>query len=353
MTLKTLVALTPTIIWENGRVRLIDQTKLPLQEEYINTDDYRIVCDAIYRLAIRGAPAIGVAGAYACVLAANEIEATELNDFVKQYLQQADEIGATRPTAVNLMWAVKQMKKKATSFSGSVDDLKLALLELAHEIREDDIDRCHNLGIHGANLIPDNANVMTICNTGGLATSGIGTALGVIQYAHAQGKDLKVHVCETRPLLQGSRLNTWELKRTKTPFTLMTDSMAAQTMKKIKIDGIFVGADRIASNGDTANKIGTYSLAVLAKHHGVPFYVAAPLSTVDYDIESGADIPVEERSPEEVTRIKGVQFTIEDIDVTTPAFDVTPAELIHGIITEKGIATYPYKKSLEEQRNAN
>ena len=353
MTLKTLVALTPTIIWENGRVKLIDQTKLPLQEEYINTDDYRIVCDAIYRLAIRGAPAIGVAGAYACVLAANEIEATELNDFVKQYLQQADEIGATRPTAVNLMWAVKQMKEKATSFSGSVDDLKLALLELAHEIREDDIDRCHNLGIHGANLIPDNANVMTICNTGGLATSGIGTALGVIQYAHAQGKDLKVHVCETRPLLQGSRLNTWELKRTKTPFTLMTDSMAAQTMKKIKIDGIFVGADRIASNGDTANKIGTYSLAVLAKHHGVPFYVAAPLSTVDYDIESGADIPVEQRSPEEVTRIKGVQFTVEDIDVTTPAFDVTPAELIHGIITEKGIATYPYKKSLEEQRNAN
>jgi methylthioribose-1-phosphate isomerase len=248
------------------------------------------------------------------------------------------------------MWAVKQMKKKATSFSGSVNDLKLALLELAHEIREDDIDRCHNLGLHGANLIPDNANVMTICNTGGLATSGIGTALGVIQYAHAQGKDLKVYVCETRPLLQGARLNTWELKRTATPFTLMTDSMAAQTMKKINIDGIFVGADRIASNGDTANKIGTYSLAVLAKHHGVPFYVAAPLSTVDYDIESGADIPVEERSPDEVTRIKGVQFTIEDIDVTTPAFDVTPAELIDGIITEKGIAKYPYKESLGEQR---
>jgi methylthioribose-1-phosphate isomerase len=248
------------------------------------------------------------------------------------------------------MWAVKQMKEKATSFSGSVYDLKLALLELAHEIREDDIDRCHNLGLHGANLIPDNANVMTICNTGGLATSGIGTALGVIQYAHAQGKDLKVYVCETRPLLQGARLNTWELKRTATPFTLMTDSMAAQTMKKINIDGIFVGADRIASNGDTANKIGTYSLAVLAKHHGVPFYVAAPLSTVDYDIESGADIPVEERSPDEVTRIKGVQFTIEDIDVTTPAFDVTPAELIDGIITEKGIAKYPYKESLGEQR---
>ena len=353
MTLKTLVALTPTIIWGNGQVRMIDQTQLPLAEEYIETNDYRVVCDAIYRLAIRGAPAIGVAGAYACVLAAKEIEATKLNDFVNQYLRKADEIGATRPTAVNLMWAVKQMKEKANSFAGTIDELRSALLDLAHEIREDDINRCHNLALHGANLIPDNANVMTICNTGGLATSGIGTALGVIQYAHAQGKDLKVHVCETRPLLQGARLNTWELKRTETPFTLMTDSMAAQTMKKINIDGIFVGADRIASNGDTANKIGTYSLAVLAKHHGVPFYVAAPLSTVDYDIESGADIPVEERSPEEVTRIKGVQFTVEDIDVTTPAFDVTPAELIHGVITEKGVATYPYKESLEEQRNAN
>jgi methylthioribose-1-phosphate isomerase len=351
--MKTLIEITPTIEWNNGKVRLIDQTKLPLEEKYIETDDYRVVCDAIYRLAIRGAPAIGVAGAYACVLAANEIEATEQSDFVNRYLQKADKIGSTRPTAVNLMWAVKQMKNKATNFSGSVDELKINLLKLAHEIREDDIERCHNLGLHGANLIPDNANVMTICNTGGLATSGIGTALGVIQYAHAQGKDLKVHICETRPLLQGARLNTWELKRTKTPFTLMTDSMAARTMEKINIDGIFVGADRIASNGDTANKIGTYSLAVLAKYHGVPFYVAAPLSTVDYDIESGNDIPVEERSLEEVTRIKGVQFTSEDIEVTTPAFDVTPAELIHGIITEKGIASYPYKDSLKEHLNAN
>ena len=351
--MKTLIEITPTIEWKNGKVRLIDQTKLPLEEKYIETDDYRVVCDAIYRLAIRGAPAIGVAGAYACVLAANEIELTELSDFVDRYLQKADEIGSTRPTAVNLMWAVKQMKDQAIGFSGDVADLKIALLDLAQEIRDDDIDRCHNLGLHGANLIPNKSNVMTICNTGGLATSGIGTALGVIQYAHAQGKDLKVHVCETRPLLQGSRLNTWELKRTKTPFTLMTDSMAATTMKKIDIDGVFVGADRIASNGDTANKIGTYSLAVLAKHHDVPFYVAAPLSTVDYEIESGVDIPVEERSPDEVTRIKGMQFTIEDIDVTTPAFDVTPAELIHGIITERGIARYPYKESLEEQRNAD
>ena len=351
--MKTLIEITPTIEWSNGKVRLIDQTKLPLEEKYIETDDYRVVCDAIYRLAIRGAPAIGVAGAYACALAANEIEATELSGFVNRYLQKADKIGSTRPTAVNLMWAVKQMKDQAIGFSGNVADLKIALLDLAQEIRDDDIDRCHNLGLHGADLIPNNSNVMTICNTGGLATSGIGTALGVIQYAHAQGKDLKVHVCETRPLLQGSRLNTWELKRTKTPFTLITDNMAARTMKIIDINGVFVGADRIASNGDTANKIGTYSLAVLAKHHDVPFYVAAPMSTVDYKIESGADIPVEERSPDEVTRINGVQFTIEDIDVTTPAFDVTPAELIDGIITEKGVARYPYKESLEEQRNTN
>jgi len=351
--MRTLIEITPTIEWKDGKIRLIDQTKLPMEEKYIETDDYRVVCDAIYRLAIRGAPAIGVAGAYACVLAANEIEENNLSNFVNRYSQKADKIGSTRPTAVNLMWAVKQMKEKATSFSGSVGDLKLALLNLAQEIRDDDIDRCHNLGLHGADLIPDDSNVMTICNTGGLATSGIGTALGVIQYAHAQGKDLKVHVCETRPLLQGSRLNTWELKRTKTPFTLMTDSMAARTMEKIDIAGIFVGADRIASNGDTANKIGTYSLAVLAKYHDVPFYVAAPLSTVDFEIESGADIPVEERSPDEVTRIKGVQFTLEDIDVTTPAFDVTPSELIHGIITEKGVARYPYKESLKYQRNTD
>jgi len=351
--LKTLIAPTPTIEWKNGHVRLIDQTKLPLEENYIETDDYKVVCDAIYRLSIRGAPAIGVAGAYACVLAANEIEDGKSDDFLKGFLMKADEIGSTRPTAVNLLWAVKQLKEKATSFTGDRTDLKSALLNLANEIKDDDIDRCHNLGLHGAELIPDNSNIITICNTGGLATSGIGTALGVIQYAHAQGKDLKVHVCETRPLLQGARLNTWELKRTKTPFTLMTDSMAAQTMKKVHIDGVFVGADRIASNGDTANKIGTYSLAVLAKHHDVPFYVAAPLSTVDYEIDSGSGIVVEERSPNEVTRIKNVQFTIEDINVTTPAFDVTPAKLIHGIITEKGVAKYPYKKSLEDQRNAN
>ena len=345
-----LVDPTPTIEWNDKCVKMIDQTKLPLKEEYIETDDYKVVCDAIYRLAIRGAPAIGVAGAYACVLSANKITSNNQEGFIKEFLVQADEIENTRPTAVNLKWAVRQMKEKVKKPDKNITEIKRNLLKLAHQIKDDDLNRCHSLGLHGAELIPDNSNVITICNTGGLATSGIGTALGVIQYAHAMGKNVKVHVCETRPLLQGARLNAWELKRTETPFTLMTDSMAAQTMKKIDIDGIFVGADRIASNGDTANKIGTYSLAVLAKHHGVPFYVAAPLSTVDYEIGSGADIPVEQRSGEEVTRINGVQFTVEDIEVTTPAFDVTPAELIQGIITEKGIAEYPYKNSLNKQR---
>ena len=345
-----LVDPTPTIEWNDKCVKMIDQTKLPLKEEYIETDDYKVVCDAIYRLAIRGAPAIGVAGAYACVLSANKIASNNREGFIKEFLVQADEIENTRPTAVNLKWAVRQMKEKVKKPDKNITEIKRNLLKLAHQIKDDDLNRCHSLGLHGAELISDNSNVITICNTGGLATSGIGTALGVIQYAHAMGKNVKVHVCETRPLLQGARLNAWELKRTETPFTLMTDSMAAQTMKKVDIDGIFVGADRIASNGDTANKIGTYSLAVLAKHHGVPFYVAAPLSTVDYEIGSGPDIPVEQRSGEEVTRINGVQFTVEDIEVTTPAFDVTPAELIQGIITEKGIAEYPYKNSLNKQR---
>ena len=352
MTTETLITPTPTIEWANGKVSLIDQTKLPLEEVYIETADHLIVCDAILRLAIRGAPAIGVAGAYATVLAANRIDTDNIEQFKKSFLEKAEEISNTRPTAVNLKWAVKKMMGFAETFKGNVKDLKDSLLSLAHEIKQDDLERCHNLSLHGAAIVGDGADVMTVCNTGGLATSGIGTALGVIQYAHAQGKNVHVNVCETRPLLQGARLNTWELKRTETPFTLITDSMAALTMKKHKLEGVFVGADRIASNGDTANKIGTYSLAVLAKHHNVPFYVAAPLSTVDFNIKSGEEIPLEERAPNEVTRIKDVQLTIEDIDVSTPAFDVTPAEMINGIITEKGVALYPYTSSLEEQRNA-
>ena len=344
--MNTLIPITPTIKWENEKVRLIDQAKLPLKEEYIETKSYKEICAAIYRLSIRGAPAIGVAGAYACVLAANEIKETNKNRFLNELLVKIDEIAETRPTAVNLKWAVNQMRERALENKNSIKLLKSELLKLAHLIRDDDIKRCHHLALNGASLINNNSNLMTICNTGGLATSGIGTALGVMQYAHAKGKKINIYVCETRPLLQGARLNTWELKQTKTPFVLITDSMAAITMEKVGIDGIFVGADRIASNGDTANKIGTYSLAVLAKYHGIPFYVAAPLSTVDFGIKSGKEISVEERSPNEVTRINGNKFTIEDIEILTPAFDITPAELIKGIITEKGVANYPYLDSL-------
>lgn len=351
MKTEMLIQPTPTIEWINGKVRLIDQTRLPLEEEFIETSDHRIVCDAIQRLAIRGAPAIGVAGAYASVLAANEIKVENINEFKEAFLVVAASIRETRPTAVNLKWAVNKIINKSASHNGSVKDLKLELLNLAHSIKEDDLSRCHNLSLNGAEVIPNEGEVMTVCNTGGLATSGIGTALGVIQYAHAQGKTVHVNVCETRPLLQGSRLNTWELKQTETPFTLITDSMAASIMKKNHLDGVFVGADRIASNGDTANKIGTYSLAVLAHHHDIPFYVAAPLSTVDFEINSGEEIPVEERSPNEVTRIGDVPFTLEDIDIATPAFDVTPSEMIKGIITEVGIASYPYTNSLKEQRD--
>jgi len=351
MKIKPLVPPTPTIIWKNGKVRLIDQTRLPLEEKFLETSDYKVLCDAILRLAIRGAPAIGVAGAYASVLAANEIETDNLDEFKNIFLNTAEIIRETRPTAINLKWAVNKMSRAVSEYDGTVNQLKFELLNLANTIREDDLSRCHRLCLHGAEVIPNDGEVMTVCNTGGLATSGIGTALGVIQYADAQGKTVHVNVCETRPLLQGSRLNTWELKRTQTPFTLITDSMAASVMKKYNLDGIFVGADRIAANGDTANKIGTYSLAVLAEHHNIPFYVAAPLSTVDFEIHSGDKIPVEERSPKEITRINGVQFTIENIDVATPAFDITPATLIKGIITEIGIAHYPYTNSLKEQKD--
>ncbi len=350
--MKTLIPLTPTIEWSNKKVKIIDQTKLPLIEEYIVTSNYKEVCAAIYRLSIRGAPAIGVAGAYSCVLAANEIKTRNFIDFKNQFFKMCKEIESTRPTAVNLSWAVNQMIGICDNHSGEIDELRKELLVHAKKINEDDIMRCHNLCLNGSELISNNSNLITVCNTGGLATSGIGTALGVIQYAHAKGKALKVYVCETRPLLQGLRLNTWELNRTNTPFSLMTDSMAAQAMKRYNINGVFAGADRIASNGDTANKIGTYSLAVLAKHHNIPFYIAAPLSTVDYNCKSGDDIPVEERSPDEITSINKINLTNENFDVCTPAFDVTPSELISGIITEKGIAKYPYSVSLLEHKNA-
>jgi methylthioribose-1-phosphate isomerase len=352
MSIEIPISQTPTISWNGTEVSILDQTLLPLEESYIVTNDYQVVCEAILRLSIRGAPAIGVAGAYACALAANSIKDKNVDSFLSKFRDCAKEISETRPTAVNLSWAVEKMLTCIEDSPDKVSDIQAKLLTQAHSIREDDLFRCHKLCLIGSEIITDKAEIITICNTGGLVGGGgIGSALSIIQYAHSQGKDLLVHVCETRPLLQGSRLNTWELKRTQTPFILMTDSMAAQTMKNSDVSLVIVGADRIASNGDTANKIGTYSLAVLAKHHEIPFYVAAPLSTVDYKTKCGEQIPVENRDPKELTRIRGVKITMEDIEVSTPAFDVTPSELIDGIITEKGIARPPYLQSLRNQMN--
>ena len=349
--MKTLIPIIPTISYKNNKVEILDQTKLPLKENYIVTDDYKIVCNAMKDLSVRGAPALGVTGAYACVIAANKIYTDTLSDFKLKFNDIANKISSTRPTAVNLSWSVEKIKKIVKNWEGDTKFLKSRILKEANDIKNDDISRCHRLCDFGSELISQNSNLITICNTGGLATSGIGTGLGVIQYAQAKGRNPFVYVCETRPLLQGSRLNTWELNRTKTSFSLITDSMAAHIMKTKNIDGIFVGADRIASNGDTANKIGTYSLAVLAKHHGIPFYVVAPLSTVDFKISSGKSIVIEIRDNKELTRMNNIPFTTENFSVTNPAFDVTPSKLIKGIVTEKGIAKYPYLNSLTQQNN--
>ncbi len=291
---------------------------------------------AIKTLQVRGAPAIGIAGAYGVALGALQITAKSKSAFLDQLHTVARAIAGTRPTARNLFWAVERMEQDARS-CGRVEDIKPALVAEAQKIHAEEMEATRQLSRHGAKLIKDGMNILTICNTGPLAAPGYGTALGIMIYAHQQGKKVRVIACETRPLLQGARLTTWECKKAGIPVTLITDSMAGSFMKQGKIDCVIVGADRITANGDTANKIGTYSLAVLAKEHGIPFYVAAPESTIDRSIKSGDEIPIEERKPEEVTRINGVHIAAENIDVANPAFDVTPAKYITSFVTEKGI----------------
>tara|TARA_R110000824_G_scaffold67592_3_gene175083 strand:+ start:771 stop:1781 length:1011 start_codon:yes stop_codon:yes gene_type:complete len=323
---------TPTILWNKGVLKILDQTKLPEVEEYIETTDFREVIVAIKRLSIRGAPALGCTGAYACALSAYKCNSLLKESFKRLVLNDWDKIANARPTAVNLKWAVEIMKQQLEDYLANTNwdliETRKYILDCAEQIHTDDIMRCDSLCIFGSNLIPDNSKVMTICNTGGLCSGGIGTALGCIQYAHAIEKNIEVYVPETRPLLQGARLNTWELERSNIPYKLITDSMAGSVMRDKKIDLVIVGADRIAKNGDTANKIGTYNLAVLAKHHNIPFYVAAPDSTVDRDIQDGKEIPIEQRAASEIS-----SYTSK---VYNPAFDVTPFELINTIITEKG-----------------
>lgn len=331
--------MVPTVEWKDGAVRLLDQSRLPGAVEFLDCRDYREVADAIRELKVRGAPAIGVTAALGIALGAQSVCETEYRSFSRTVRTICDHLAATRPTAVNLFWAIERMKQKLDSLqSHPIPWIKQALIVEAQAILDEDIGLCRAMGRHGAELIKDGQTVLTHCNAGALATAGYGTALGVIRAAFEQGKIINVIADETRPVLQGSRLTAWELMQDKIPVTLITDNMAGSLMRQGKIHLCVVGADRIAANGDVANKIGTYSVAVLAKAHGIPFYVAAPYSTIDLKTRSGADIPIEQRNPLEVTTIHGSHpVAPHGVTVYNPAFDVTPAELITGFITEKGV----------------
>ena len=338
-----------TISWRDGKVKLIDQTKLPLELKYLELDDYRLLCEAIIHLRVRGAPAIGIAGALGVVLGVQRLANLNITEFVRKTEGIIDEIARTRPTAVNLFWALERMRKVLqTHTNNSIDRIKQLLLLEALEILTEDKKICRDMSNHGASLIKDNFTILTHCNAGALATADYGTALGVIYTAVKQGKKVKVFADETRPLLQGARLTTWELMQTKINVTLICDNTAAFVMQQGKIDCILVGADRIASNGDTANKIGTYNLAVLALYHHIPFYIVAPTSTLDLTIFSGNEIPIEERASAEVTTGFGGRIAPLGVKVYSPAFDVTPNNLITAIVTEHGIIYPPYLENLKK-----
>ncbi|GAW91043.1 S-methyl-5-thioribose-1-phosphate isomerase [Calderihabitans maritimus] len=338
-----------SIIWEKGKLKLIDQTRLPLHVEYIECCDFHAVAEAIKNMKVRGAPAIGAAAAYGMVLGALAFEGNEKGAFRAHMNRVAEVLKQTRPTAVNLFWAVNRMLRKIEELSGrEVPEIKQRLLEEAHAIYQEDLEMNRRIGQLGNQVVPPKAGILTHCNAGALATAGYGTALGVVRAAHEAGKEIHVWADETRPLLQGARLTVWELMQDNIPVTLITDSMAGYVMRQKKIDLVIVGADRIAANGDVANKIGTYGLAVLAKEHGIPFYVAAPFSTVDLALDSGNEIPIEERDCEEVRCIYGQRVVPEEVEVYNPAFDVTPHHLITAIITDRGIARPPYRETLAQ-----
>ncbi|MFQ5638481.1 MAG: S-methyl-5-thioribose-1-phosphate isomerase [bacterium] len=338
-----------TIEWLNNQIRMIDQTKLPNELVYLEIDDVEVLAEAIQSLRIRGAPAIGIAGAFGVTLGAQNYVGNDRDAFFKELKRTADYLNATRPTAVNLSWAINRMKKVADEKAHcAIDEIKESLLNEALTIWEEDRQICRSIGQHGAELITDGTRVLTHCNAGALATADYGTALGVVFAAHEQGKKVRVFADETRPLLQGARLNVWELMNEGIDVTLITDNTAAFVMQQQKVDCVIVGADRIAANGDTANKIGTYSVAVLAEKHRIPFYVAAPYSTIDFNMKHGSEIPIEERSAEEVTAGFGRRTAPENTKVYSPAFDVTPNELITAIITEEGVVEQPFKLNLKK-----
>ncbi len=331
--------------WTGNSLRIIDQTELPERLVYRELTRAEEVWEAIRKLRVRGAPAIGVAAAYGLYLGLKEKHIRSPEEFITQARELTEYLSGARPTAVNLHWALQKILGGLNEKS-DVPELFSGVLKTAIGIHTDDRQRCEKIAEHGARLIENGATVLTHCNTGALATTGIGTAFGAIYKAHKQGKKIHVYVDETRPLLQGARLTMWELKEAGIPATLITDNMAAYAMRKGFVDLVIVGADRIAANGDVANKIGTYNLAVNSHYHRIPFYVAAPLSTFDFSLPSGDAIPIEERDCREVTRIwDRLPITVEGARCWNPAFDVTPAELITGIITEKGVAKQPFAKS--------
>jgi len=335
----------PTIAWQDDDIVMVDQRKLPAAEIYVTCKNVNDIAKAIKNMVIRGAPAIGVCAAMGLALGAARSKATGTKQFTTEFQRNCDLLAATRPTAVNLFWAIERMKRAFSdgALSGeSVDQLKRRLRTEADRIHDDDVASCRAIGAHGAALVPQQANILTHCNAGALATAGYGTALGVIRGAVEAGKKVCVLADETRPFLQGARLTAWELIRDGIDTTVITDNMAGSIMRKGEIDLVVVGADRIAANGDFANKIGTYSVAVLAREHGIPFYVAAPWSTIDLSTQDGDAIPIEERDPREVTHVGSNQLAPEGARIRNPSFDVTPAKYVTAIITERGIYRAPF-----------
>jgi len=343
----------PTIAWDGDDIVMIDQRKLPGREIYVHCRTGNEVAKAITTMVIRGAPAIGVAAAMGLALGARRSTATGTKQFAVDFQRLADTLAATRPTAVNLFWAIERMKQAlATGVQAGegVTELVARLRREADAIHDDDLESCRAIGRHGAALVPDDARILTHCNAGALATAGYGTALGVVRGAVDAGKRVAVYADETRPFLQGARLTAWELVKDGIPTTVITDNMAAAIMARERVDLVVVGADRIAANGDAANKIGTYGLAIAAHAHGIPFYVAAPWSTIDLATPTGAGIPIEERSAKEVTHMAGTQVTPDGASVRNPSFDVTPHRYITAIVTERGILRPPYLEALASAR---
>jgi methylthioribose-1-phosphate isomerase len=337
-----------TIKWENGKCRIIEQTLLPREYKIVELDTVEDVWDAIKRLAIRGAPAIGVAAAFGAYIGVKDFPGADLPAFLAKLDETCKYLASSRPTAVNLFWALERIQKLAISKTGqSVDQLKQTILDEAVAMIDEDNRICMAIGDYGAALLADGDTILTHCNAGGLATASYGTALAPVFRANEKGKRVSVIADETRPLLQGARLTAWECKQSGIPVTLICDGMSGAVMGQGKVQAVIVGTDRTAANGDVANKIGTFNLAIVAKYHNVPFYVAAPLSSIDMSLASGAEIPIEERDPREITHGFGSQTAPDGIDVYNPAFDVTPHELVTAIITEAGVVRAPYVEGLK------